>query len=142
MLRMIGMCTPHSYVVSPSTSHDDIVREERLSSTNEIADVRDGRTTRKLSQQESQAEKDGNIPKSSGRNRKRHTVIGPMLPPKQTSEQKGNSEQPKASKQCLPPLPPPPKDTRRHTHEPPTSKGSFEIILPSICTQIRVLYSA
>ena len=77
------------------------IREEHSSSTNEIADVDSGRPGRKLSQQDGQSEKDGNVQKSSGRKRKRHTMIGPMLPPKETTDLQDGAKQAKVLR--LPP---------------------------------------
>ena len=82
-------------------------KEEHSLSTNEIADVGSGgRPTRKLSQQDGQSERDGSVQKSSGRKRKRHAMIGPMLPPKQTTEQQDSTTQAKVTS--------PPNST--HTH--------------------------
>ncbi len=80
---------------STSASHDVITREEHSSATNEIADADGGHRTRKLSQQDGQSEKDGSVQKSSGRKRKRHAMIGPKLPPKQTIEQQDIAKQTK-----------------------------------------------
>ena len=84
--------------MSPSTTDDVVTTEERSSSTNEIANAKGGRPNRKLSQQDGQSERDGSTQKSSGRKRKRHGMIGPMLPPTQTPQlQQGDTEQAKVS---------------------------------------------
>ena len=80
----------------PSASHDVIGREEHSSSSKETADVHSGHTSGELlSQRNGQSEKDGSTQRLSGRKRKRHAVIGPMLPPKKTTEQQDNAEQTK-----------------------------------------------
>ena len=137
-LSSFNYYAPYICTVSPSTSHDIIAREEQSSSTSEIADIQGGHPTSELSQQEGQSEKDGNTQKSSGRKRKRHAMIGPMLPPKQTTEQQGSDAQIKVSS-VTPPLP----NTHKHAtpaNKAPMSKGSLEF-LPPICIHRYKLYS-